>query len=177
MNRDDETSTQAQICPVSHKIKAQFFLEEGRLVAVDKVLLKRLNDAPGALRFVLWHQLEIDELLIDGQQAQFTYGRGDFYREVVVEEEFLPDEEYVRLTVSYAGKPVSERHGVLRGAITPDIASLNPTAFPWYPHFYTLIDSIADVTFVVPAGYTVVAKSVCEKCRDGGATLRKKRRM
>jgi len=41
-------------------------------VAVDKVLLKRLNDAPGALRFVLWHQLEIDELLIDGQQAQFT---------------------------------------------------------------------------------------------------------
>jgi aminopeptidase N len=158
MNQEDKASCEAQIRPVSHKIRAKFFLEEGRFVASDEVHLQRLTDVWGDVRFTLWSQLEIDELLVDGQPAQFTYGGGELYRQIIVRKEKLPHaQEHIHLTVLYAGKASQEQKGSIHTIINPEIVSLSPTAFPWYPRFDRSIGSVADVIFVAPTGYTVVA--------------------
>ena len=77
MDQEDRASDELQIRPVLHKIKAKFFLEEGKLVATDEVHLGRSVDTWDDVRFVLWHQLKIDKLLIDGKPARSAYGQSD----------------------------------------------------------------------------------------------------
>ncbi len=171
MDQEDKASYELQVRPVSHKIRVTFFLEEGKLAATDEVHLQRLADAWDDVRFVLWHQLEINELLIDGQPAQYTYGLIDrgIYREVILAKaEFPQIQQQVDVTVSYVGRPFYEHGGILMATINPEIASLNPSFFPWYPQFNRSINSTADVIFVVPMGYTVVASGelVDVKTRD-----------
>jgi len=157
---------EAPFRPLSHRITAKLFLKEGKLTASDEVRIQRTTDHWHDVSFHLWRALDIERLVINGNSARFTYGPGEIVRSVVIPQQELPDaQETVQLLVFYAGEPRFDQIGSMHTIISPEIVSLSPTHFPWYPQFDKGVNSAAEITFIVPKEYTVVAsgrlKNVC----------------